>query len=218
MCYNSTQEVGMNYEIAKGLLDIGAVELNVEKPFVWASGVKSPIYSDNRLILTSPDLRIAVENAIAETVKREYPDCECLMGTATAGIAYAAIVGHMLALPMGYVRIGATGKGRQVEGKLESGQKVVVIEDLISTAKSVLESVAQLRQTGADVLGMVSILNYGMKKGADAMENASVKNVSLCSLDDVVTVAVQTGRITEEQKAQILAFRENPFDDKWQNI
>lgn len=208
----------MLYEIAKGLLDIGAVELNVDTPFVWASGVKSPIYSDNRLILTSVELRNAVEAAIAETVKREYPDCECLMGTATAGIAHAAIVGHMLSLPMGYVRIGATGKGRQVEGKLECGQKVVVVEDLISTAKSVLESVAQLRQTGACVLGMVSILNYGMKKGVDAMSNASVKNVSLCSLDDVVEVAVQTGRISEAQKAQILAFRDNPYDDGWRNV
>lgn len=205
----------MQYEIAKGLLDIGAVELNTEKPFVWASGVKSPIYSDNRLILTSPELRDKVETAIAETVKREYPDCECLMGTATAGIAHAAIVGHTLSLPMGYVRIGATGKGRQVEGRLERGQKVVVIEDLISTAKSVLESVAQLRQMGAEVLGMVSILNYGMKKGVDAMNGASVKNVSLCSLDDVVDVAVSTGRINEAQKAQILAFRDNPYDDGW---
>lgn len=205
-------------EIAKGLLEIGAVELNVEKPFVWASGMKSPIYSDNRLILTSPELRDKVEYAIAECVKREYPDCECLMGTATAGIAHAAIVGHTLALPMGYVRIGGTGKGRQVEGKLEAGQKVVVIEDLISTAKSVLESVAQLRQMGAEVLGMVSILNYGMKKGEDAMKNASVKNVSLCTLDEVVDAAVATGRISEKEKAQILAFRENPYDENWREM
>lgn len=168
-------------QIAKDLLSIGAVFLRPEEPFTWASGIKSPIYCDNRLTLTAPGVRNHVENALAETIRREYPDCEVLMGTSTAGIAHAAITAHLMGLPMGYVRSGAKDHGRnnQIEGKLEKGQKVVVVEDLISTGGSVLEVVNVLREAGADVLGVVSIFTYGMKKGLERMAEANVKNISL---------------------------------------
>lgn len=204
-------------EIAKGLLKIGAVFLRPSDPFTWASGIKSPIYCDNRLTLTAPDVRNEVEKGLAELVAAEYPDCEVLMGTATAGIAHAAIVGHLMEMPMGYVRSGAKDHGRanQIEGKLEVGQKVVVVEDLISTAKSSLEVVQVLRDYGADVLGMVSIFTYGMKKGLDAMEAAGVKNVSLCTLDALLDVAVNNGYISEGEKVKLLAFRACPGDESW---
>lgn len=204
-------------DIAKGLLEIGAVFLRPDDPFIWASGIKSPIYCDNRLTLTAPAVRSKVEEGLADIVKKEYPDCEVLMGTATAGIAHAAIMGHLLDMPMGYVRSGAKDHGRanQIEGKLEKGQKVVVVEDLISTAKSSLEVVEVLRAYGADVLGMVSIFTYGMKKGIDAMEAAAVKNVSLCNLDALLEVAAEEGYIRVEDKAKLLAFRANPTDESW---
>ncbi len=205
--------------VAKGLLEIGAVFLRPEQPFTWASGIKSPIYCDNRLTLTAPYVRNAVENAISETVKREFPDCEVLMGTATAGIAHAAIAAHILGMPMGYVRSGAKDHGRanRIEGKLEKGQKVVVVEDLISTAKSSLEVVEALREEGADVLGMVSIFTYGMQKGKEKLAEADVKAVSLCDLDELLEVAVEEGYIKAASCAKLKAFRDNPSDESWIN-
>lgn len=204
-------------EIAKGLLSIEAVFLRPEEPFTWASGIKSPIYCDNRLTLTAPDVRIKVEEGLVQTVKENYPDCQVLMGTSTAGIAHAAIVGHLMNLPMGYVRSSAKDHGRtnQIEGKLLPGQKVVVIEDLISTGGSAIETVKVLREAGAEVLGIASIFTYGMKKGLDRMAEAAVKNVSLCDLDALVEVAAETGYIKEEDKERILKFRENPADESW---
>ena len=186
-------------QIAKDLLSIGAVFLRPEEPFTWASGIKSPIYCDNRLTLTAPGVRNHVENALAETIRREYPDCEVLMGTSTAGIAHAAITAHLMGLPMGYVRSGAKDHGRnnQIEGKLEKGQKVVVVEDLISTGGSVLEVVNVLREAGADVLGVVSIFTYGMKKGLERMAEANVKNISLSDFDAVAEVAAREGYIKD---------------------
>ena len=203
--------------IAKGLLSIGAVFLRPQEPFTWASGIKSPIYCDNRLILTAPAVRDQVERAIAETVQREYPGAEVLMGTATAGIAHAAIAAHLMGLPMGYVRSGSKDHGRQnqIEGKLEKGQKVVVVEDLISTGGSVLDTVAALREAGAEVLGVVSIFTYGMKKGIDRMAAAGVKNVSLTDLDTLAPIAAQEGYIAEGDVARLLAFRDNPSDESW---
>jgi len=205
--------------VAKELLKIEAVFLRPEEPFVWASGIKSPIYCDNRLILTAPESRTIVENAIAETIRREYPEVEVLMGTSTAGIAHAAIAGHILGLPMGYVRSGAKdhGRGNQIEGRLEKGQKVVVVEDLISTGGSVLDVVNALREAGAEVLGIVSIYTYGMKKGLDRMAAANVKNVSLTNFDTVVEVAAEMGYIKHEDKARLIAFRNNPSDESWIN-
>ena len=207
----------MKKEIAKGLLDIEAVFLRPDDPFTWASGIKSPIYCDNRLILTAPEMRTKVENAIADTVKEHYPDAEVLMGTSTAGIAHAAIAGHILDIPMGYVRSGAKDHGRnnRVEGRLEKGQKVVVIEDLISTGGSVIEVVEALREAGADVLGVVSIFTYGMKKGLERLAAADVKNVSLSDFDAVAEVAAETGYIKQEDIARLMAFRDNPQDESW---
>ena len=207
----------ISVNVAKGLLSIGAVFLRPQEPFTWASGIKSPIYCDNRLILTAPAVRTVVEQAIADTVRRVYPTAEVLMGTATAGIAHAAIVAHLMGLPMGYVRSGSKDHGRQnqIEGKLEKGQKVVVIEDLISTGGSVLDTVAALREAGADVLGVVSIFTYGMKKGIDRMAEANVPHVSLTDLDTLAPIAAQEGYITEGDVARLLAFRDNPSDESW---
>ena len=209
----------MNIEqtVARDLLSIQAVFFRPEQPFTWASGIKSPIYCDNRLILTAPVVRSRVEQAIADTVKKEYPDCQVLMGTSTAGIAHAAIAGHILGLPMGYVRSGAKDHGRnnQIEGRLEKGQKVVVIEDLISTAGSVLEVVDVLRQAGAEVLGVVSIFTYGMQKGLDRLAQANVKNVSLTNFDAVAQAAAEENYIKPEDVQRLIAFRNNPSDESW---
>ena len=203
--------------IAEGLLAIGAVFLRPEEPFTWASGIKSPIYCDNRLILTAPAIRLTVEQAIADTVKREYPACEVLMGTSTAGIAHAAIAAHLMGLPMGYVRSGAKDHGRQnrIEGKLEAGQKVVVVEDLISTGGSVIEVVDALRDAGAKVLGIVSIFTYGMKKGLDRLKEAQVRNVSLTNFDVITQVAAEKGYILKSDVDRLMAFRDNPSDESW---
>ena len=206
-------------QIAKALLDIEAVFLRPDEPFTWASGIKSPIYCDNRLILTAPEVRNIVENAIADTVKREYPDTEVLMGTSTAGIAHAAIVAHILGIPMGYVRSGAKDHGRnnRIEGRLEKGQKVVVIEDLISTGGSVIEVVEALREAGAEVLGIVSIFTYGMKKGLERLSAAKVKNISLSDFDAVAAAAAETGYIRQSDVERLMAFRNNPQDENWIN-
>ena len=203
--------------IAQELLRIEAVFLRPEEPFVWASGIKSPIYCDNRLILTAPSAREKVEEAIAATIRREYPDCEVLMGTSTAGIPHAAIVGHMMGLPMGYVRSGNKDHGRQnrIEGRLEKGQKVVVVEDLISTGGSAIEVVNALREAGAEVLGIVSIFTYGMQKGLDRLAAANTVNYSLSNFDAVCDVAAEEGYIKPEDIARLKAFRANPSDDSW---
>ena len=203
--------------IARHLLSIGAVFLRPDEPFVWASGIKSPIYCDNRLILTAPEARNEVEQAIADTVRREYPEAQVLMGTATAGIAHAAIAAHLLGLPMGYVRSGSKDHGRrnQIEGKLTPGEKVVVIEDLISTGGSVLDTVAALRAAGAEVLGVISIFTYGMAKGRQRLAEAGVKCVSLTDLDTIAQVGVQQGYITQGDVARLLAFRNDPSDENW---
>ena len=203
--------------IAKDLLSIGAVFLRPDEPFTWASGIKSPIYCDNRLTLTAPSARNDVENAIAETVKREFPDAEVLMGTSTAGIAHAAISAHILGMPMGYVRSGNKDHGRQnrIEGKLEAGQKVVVIEDLISTGGSVIEVVDALREAGAEVLGVASIFTYGMKKGLQKLAEANVKNVSLSDFDKIVEVAAREGYISEGDVSRLISFRDDPSDESW---
>ena len=203
--------------IARHLLSIGAVFLRPDEPFVWASGIKSLIYCDNRLILTAPEARNEVEQAIADTVRREYPEAQVLMGTATAGIAHAAIAAHLLGLPMGYVRSGSKDHGRknQIEGKLTPGEKVVVIEDLISTGGSVLDTVAALRAAGAEVLGVISIFTYGMAKGRQRLAEAGVKCVSLTDLDTIAQVGVQQGYITQGDVARLLAFRDDPSDENW---
>lgn len=204
-------------EVAQGLLKIGAVFLRPEQPFTWASGIKSPIYCDNRLTLTAPEVRNAVEKGLAELVKTYFPDCEVLMGTATAGIAHAAIMAHITGLPMGYVRSGAKDHGRanRIEGKLEKGEKVVVVEDLISTAKSSVEVVDALREEGAEVIGMVSIFTYGMRAAKEKLAAANVKAVSLCDLDELLEVAVEEGYIPEEARGRILSFRDDPSDESW---
>lgn len=204
-------------QIAKDLLKIKAVFFSPDEPFTWASGIKSPVYCDNRLTLTSVEVRNDVENAIAETVKSEYPEAEVLMGTSTAGIAHAAIAGHILGMPMGYVRSGAKDHGRknQIEGRLEKGQKVVVIEDLISTGGSVIEVVNVLREAGAEVLGVVSIFTYGMQKGLDRLAEANVKNISLTNFDVIAEVAAEEGYIKEGDIARLIAFRNNPSDESW---
>ena len=203
--------------IAKDLLKIKAVFFRPWEPFTWASGIKSPVYCDNRLTLTAPAVRNDVENALAETIRREYPAVEVLMGTSTAGIAHAAIVGHIMGLPMGYVRSGSKDHGRQnqIEGRLEKGQKVVVVEDLISTGGSVIEVVNVLREAGADVLGVVSIFTYGMQKGLDRLAAASVKNVSLTNFDAIARVAAEEKYIKEEDIARLIAFRNDPSDESW---
>ena len=204
-------------KVAGNLLKIKAVFLRPDEPFTWTSGIKSPIYCDNRLILTSPEARNVVENAIAETVKREYPDAEALFGTSTAGIAHAAIAGHILGMPMGYVRSSSKDHGRnnKIEGKLEKGTKVVVIEDLISTGGSVIDVVDSLREAGAEVLGIVSIYTYGMKKGLERLKEANVKNVSLTDFDTTISVAVEIGYIKPEDEKRLKAFRDNPSDESW---
>jgi orotate phosphoribosyltransferase len=209
--------MNLKQEIAKGLLSIEAVFLRPADPFTWASGIKSPIYCDNRLTLTAPEVRTQVENGLMQVVKENYPDCEVLMGTSTAGIAHAAIVGHLMGLPMGYVRGSAKDHGRtnQIEGKLIPGQKVVVIEDLISTAGSAVDTVQVLRDAGAEVLGIASIFTYGMKKGLDRLADNNVKNVSLCDLDTLLDVAAETGYIQAGDKDKILKFRDNPSDEGW---
>lgn len=203
--------------IAKDLLKIKAVFFRPEEPFTWASGIKSPVYCDNRLTLTAPEVRNDVENGLAQLIKENYPDCEVLMGTSTAGIAHAAIVGHIMGLPMGYVRSGAKDHGRQnqIEGRLEKGQKVVVVEDLISTGGSVIEVVNVLREAGADVLGIVSIFTYGMQKGLDRLKAANVMNVSLTNFDEIAVVAAEEGYIKKEDIKRLIAFRNNPSDESW---
>ena len=205
--------------IAHDLLSIRAVFLRPEQPFTWASGIKSPIYCDNRLTLTAPEVRTHVEKGLMEVIKEHYPEVEVLMGTSTAGIAHAAITGHMMQLPMGYVRSGAKdhGRGNQIEGKLEKGQKVVVVEDLISTGGSVIEVVEALREAGAEVLGIASIFTYGMKKGIDRLAAANVKNVSLSNLDTLVEVAAEEGYIQKEDCERLIKFRNNPSDESWMN-
>ncbi len=203
--------------IAKDLLSIKAVFFRPNEPFTWASGIKSPVYCDNRLTLTAPNVRHDVENSLKELVEKYYPEVEVLMGTSTAGIAHAAIVGHLMNLPMGYVRSGAKDHGRQnqIEGKLEKGQKVVVVEDLISTGGSVIEVVNVLREAGAEVLGVVSIFTYGMKKGLERLKEADIKNVSLTNFDVITKVAVDNGYIKAEDEKKLLAFRDNPSDESW---
>ena len=207
----------MNRQVARGLLSISAVFLRPQEPFTWASGIKSPIYCDNRLILTAPEVRTLVENAIADTVKREFPEAEVLMGTATAGIAHAAIAAHLLGMPMGYVRSGSKDHGRknQIEGRLEKGQKVVVIEDLISTAGSALDAVEALRAAGAEVLGIVSICTYGLKMGLERRAAAGIRNVSLTDLDTIAREGADAGYIAETDVARLLAFRDDPSDETW---
>ena len=203
--------------IAKDLLSIKAVFFRPEDPFTWASGIKSPVYCDNRLTLTAPKVRDDIENGLAKLIKENYPECEVLMGTSTAGIAHAAITGHIMGLPMGYVRSGAKDHGRQnqIEGRLEKGQKVVVVEDLISTGGSVIEVVNVLRESGADVLGIVSIFTYGMKKGLERLADADVKNISLTNFDTIAQVAAEEGYIKTEDIERLIAFRNNPSDESW---
>ena len=203
--------------IAEDLLRIGAVFLRPEDPFTWASGIKSPIYCDNRLTLTAPDVRTDVEESLAATIKEVFPDAEVLMGTATAGIAHAAITAHLMGLPMGYVRSGAKdhGRGNQIEGRLEKGQKVVVVEDLISTGGSCIETVNVLREAGAEILGVISIMTYGMKKGIDRMAEAGIEWVSLTNFDEVIAAAADNGYISPDDISRLKAFRDNPSDESW---
>ncbi len=207
----------INERIAKDLLKIKAVFFRPEDPFTWASGIKSPVYCDNRLTLTAPEVRTDVETAMAQVIGEEYPDAEVLMGTSTAGIAHAAITAHLMGLPMGYVRSGAKDHGRQnqIEGKLEPGQKVVVVEDLISTGGSVLEVVEVLRQAGAEVLGVASIFTYGMQKGIERLAAAGVKNVSLTNFDVIAEEAAKEGYIRPEDISRLIRFRNNPSDESW---
>lgn len=204
-------------KIAKDLLSIKAVFFRPEEPFIWASGIKSPVYCDNRLTLTAPGVRLDIEEGLAEVIRENYPDAQVLMGTATAGIAHAAITAHILGLPMGYVRSGAKDHGRknQIEGRLEKGQKVVVIEDLISTGGSVIETVNVLREAGADVLGIASIFTYGMQKGLDRMAAADLKNISLTNFDVIAQVAAEEGYIKPEDIDRLIAFRNDPSDESW---
>ena len=204
-------------QIAKDLLKIRAVFFRPEEPFTWASGIKSPVYCDNRLTLTAPEVRNDVENGLAEVVRRFYPEAEVLMGTSTAGIAHAAIVGHIMGLPMGYVRSGSKDHGRQnrIEGRLEAGQKVVVIEDLISTGGSCIDVVEALREAGAEVLGVASIFTYGMQKGLDRLAAANVQNISLTDFDTIAQVAAEENYIKQEDIARLLRFRANPSDESW---
>lgn len=207
----------MEKSVAKGLLSIKAVFFRPDQPFTWASGIKSPVYCDNRLILTAPAVRDHVENCIAKTVLEKFPQAEVLMGTSTAGIAHAAIVGHILNMPMGYVRSGAKDHGRQnqIEGRLEKGQKVVVIEDLISTGGSVIEVVNVLREAGAEVLGVVSIFTYGMQKGIDRLKEANVVNYSLTNFDVIAQIAGEEGYVKPEDVERLIKFRNNPQDESW---
>lgn len=207
----------LNIKIAKDLLKIKAVFFRPEEPFTWASGIKSPVYCDNRLTLSDKDVRTDVEEGLAELIKENYPEAEVLMGTSTAGIAHAAITAHIMGLPMGYVRSGHKDHGRQnqIEGRLEKGQKVVVVEDLISTGGSVLEVVDVLREAGAEVLGIVSIFNYGMQKGLDRLAAADVKNISLTNFDVIAQVAAEDGYIKTDDVERLIKFRNNPSDESW---
>ena len=207
----------MEKVIAKDLLKIQAVFFRPDEPFTWASGIKSPVYTDNRLTLTAPEVRLDVEQGLARLIKENYPEAEVLMGTSTAGIAHAAITAHLLNMPMGYVRSGAKDHGRQnqIEGRLEPGQKVVVVEDLISTGGSVIEVVEVLREAGAEVLGVVSIFTYGMQKGLERLAAAQVKNISLTNFDVVAETAAQEGYIRPEDVERLMAFRNNPSDESW---
>ena len=207
----------LNKLIAKDLLKIKAVFFRPQEPFTWASGIKSPVYCDNRLTLTAPEVRTDVEEGLASLIKEHYPEAEVLMGTSTAGIAHAAITAHLLNMPMGYVRSGAKDHGRQnqIEGKLEKGQKVVVVEDLISTGGSVIEVVNVLREAGADVLGVVSIFTYGMQKGINRLKEANVINYSLTNFDCIAEVAAQEGYIESSDIERLIAFRNNPSDESW---
>ena len=207
----------LNIKIAKDLLKIKAVFFRPEEPFTWASGIKSPVYCDNRLTLSDKDVRTGVEEGLAELIKQNYPEVEVLMGTSTAGIAHAAITAHLMGLPMGYVRSGHKDHGRQnqIEGRLEKGQKVVVVEDLISTGGSVLEVVDVLREAGAEVLGIVSIFTYGMQKGLDRLAAADVKNISLTNFDVIAKVAAEDGYIKPEDVERLIKFRNNPSDESW---
>ena len=207
----------MEKVIAKDLLKIKAVFFRPDEPFTWASGIKSPVYTDNRLTLTAPEVRLDVEQGLARLIQENYPEAQVLMGTSTAGIAHAAITAHLLNMPMGYVRSGAKDHGRQnqIEGRLEPGQKVVVVEDLNSTGGSVIEVVEVLREAGAEVLGVVSIFTYGMKKGLERLAAAQVKNISLTNFDVVAETAAQEGYIRPEDLARLIAFRNNPSDESW---
>ena len=207
----------LNRKIAQDLLKIKAVFFSPEEPFTWASGIKSPVYCDNRLTLTAPEVRTDVEKGLAQLIDEKYPGVEVLMGTSTAGIAHAAITAHLMGLPMGYVRSGAKDHGRQnqIEGRLEPGQKVVVVEDLISTGGSVLEVVDVLRQAGAEVLGVVSIFTYGMQKGIERLAAANVKNVSLTNFDVIAEEAAKEGYIRPEDISRLIRFRNNPSDEGW---
>lgn len=203
--------------VAKGLLSIKAVFFRPDEPFTWASGIKSPVYCDNRLTLTAPEVRTLIENSIADVIKEEYPEADVIMGTATAGIAHAAIAAHILGLPMGYVRSGAKdhGRGNQIEGQLNKGDKVVIVEDLISTGGSVIDAATALRNAGAEVLGIVSIFTYGMQKGLDRLAQENLKNISLTNFDVISEVAVDESYIRPEDRERLIAFRNNPSDEGW---
>lgn len=204
-------------DVAKGLLSIKAVFFRPDEPFTWASGIKSPVYCDNRLTLTAPEVRNLIENSIADVIKEEYPEADVIMGTATAGIAHAAIAAHILGLPMGYVRSGAKdhGRGNQIEGQLNKGDKVVIVEDLISTGGSVIDAATALRNAGAEVLGVVSIFTYGMQKGLDRLAQENLKNISLTNFDVISEVAVDESYIRPEDRERLIAFRNNPSDEGW---
>ena len=204
-------------DVAKGLLSIKAVFFRPDEPFTWASGIKSPVYCDNRLTLTAPEVRTLIENSIADVIKEEYPDADVIMGTATAGIAHAAIAAHILGLPMGYVRSGAKdhGRGNQIEGQLNKGDKVIIVEDLISTGGSVIDAATALRNAGAEVLGIVSIFTYGMQKGLDRLAQENLKNISLTNFDVISEVAVDENYIRPEDRERLIAFRNNPSDEGW---
>ena len=204
-------------DVAKGLLSIKAVFFRPDEPFTWASGIKSPVYCDNRLTLTAPEVRTLIENSIADVIREEYPEADVIMGTATAGIAHAAIAAHILGLPMGYVRSGAKdhGRGNQIEGQLNKGDKVVIVEDLISTGGSVIDAATALRNAGAEVLGIVSIFTYGMQKGLDRLAQENLKNISLTNFDVISEVAVDESYIRPEDRERLIAFRNNPSDERW---
>ena len=204
-------------DVAKGLLSIKAVFFRPDEPFTWASGIKSPVYCDNRLTLTAPEVRTLIENSIADVIKEEYPEADVIMGTATAGIAHAAIAAQILGLPMGYVRSGAKdhGRGNQIEGQLNKGDKVVIVEDLISTGGSVIDAATALRNAGAEVLGIVSIFTYGMQKGLDRLAQENLKNISLTNFDVISEVAVDESYIRPEDRERLIAFRNNPSDEGW---
>ena len=212
-----SSDLSIGQQVAAALLQVKAVFFRPDEPFTWASGIKSPVYCDNRLTLSYPEVRTLIEQELAETVRAQYPQCEALMGTSTAGIPHAAIAAHLLGLPMGYVRSGQKDHGRknQIEGRLVPGQKVVVVEDLISTAGSVIEVVDILREAGAQVLGIVSIFTYGMQKGLQRLADANVQNHSLTDFDTIAAIAARQGYIADGDIQKLLAFRDNPADESW---